>query len=295
MATCCERCGYNASKVFALKRHLTKKVPCLPILCDTDVTVLYNKYFPPKEITRFVCDYCKKCFANRHNKSRHMKNCSEQFNAMQTQIATLQKQLQDSKTMAHTINNSNNTITNSYNTTNNIQLNAFGKENIQYLLESPDFEKYIINVLKKKRDGLLVLIEDIFFNAAHPENHTINKSVKNDKFIKCFDGEKWNSKLLCEVIEQILLALKINIGVLLHKIHHDDEDDDTLPLYEKYKKIFRQFMLAVGDYLNYEFDWEHYPIDEDDKFKDEQKQNIILVVGRFLYEKTKELTSNNIV
>jgi hypothetical protein len=287
MATCCERCGYNTTKTFALKRHLTKKTPCLAVLCDVEVTELYNKYFPPKEVTPFVCDYCKKCFANRHNKSRHMKQCSEQFSAMQAQIATLQKQLQDK---IQYIQNINGNVTNNYNTTNNnIQINAFGKENLQYLLESPDFENYIINILKKKREGLLILIEDMYFNPAHPENHTINKRVKNDKFISCFDGEKWNTKLLCEVMEEILLALNININTLLNKIHRDDDDDNITPLYLKYKKIFRQFMSAVGDFLNFEFDWEHYQADEDNKFKNEQRNMIELVFGQFLYERSKTI------
>lgn len=293
MVICCERCGYAASKPYLLKRHLTKKTACKPLLCEIEINVLYNKYFPIKPETKHICDYCNKSFTNRHNKSRHMKQCSEQLKAMQDRITSLEKQLQ-TQTQPQTINtntNTNtNTITNSFNTTNNIQINAFGKENMNYLLESPEFEKYVVNILKKKEHGFLEYVKDKYFHADHPENHTIKKPVKNDNIIISYNGNGWENNIADDISDKIIDDFEMDLNEFLNKLFNNEK----IP--KKYEFIYSHFKATVSYPLNFTHVWNNDDYEmEEDEIRDNVKirKNIVKLLCVFLYENTKLAKEKN--
>jgi hypothetical protein len=96
----CERCGYIPSYKHCLKSHLKKVHKCPPLLCDIDVTTLYNKYFPVKTPTRYKCTHCDKSFSSRQNKSRHIIIAHKQYQ-YDNENAPLESQLEESNTSSN--------------------------------------------------------------------------------------------------------------------------------------------------------------------------------------------------
>jgi len=77
---------------------------------------------------------------------------------------------------------------NTTNTTNNILINSFGNENIEYL--SNNFYKKLINN-HYGENIFLKLSNEIYLNEVHPENQTIKIDNLNNKFCKVKENNKW--------------------------------------------------------------------------------------------------------
>jgi hypothetical protein len=189
----CKRCGYSTTLLYCLKKHLQRKKQCNPIVEDIEPSILYNKCFE-KDGKPYKCDFCDKRYIHASSTYKHKKTCVKKI-----EIETLQKQQLLNQQTATTINNTNNantnTNTNSHNTitnNNNITINAFGKENIEYLKNNPNYKQIMMNCMAEKEHGVMKLLEYIYFNPDHPENQTVKKSIKKDNFIKLYDGKKWN-------------------------------------------------------------------------------------------------------
>lgn len=73
----CERCGHETPRLGDLKKHLERKIPCSPKLCDVPLFILFEKLFAKKNdiIKKFKCDYCDKGFSSPQGKYHHKKIC----------------------------------------------------------------------------------------------------------------------------------------------------------------------------------------------------------------------------
>ena len=68
----------------------------------------------------------------------------------------------------------------------NVQINAFGKENLSYITP-----KMIKECIKKPVTGIVRLIETIHFNKDHPENHNVCIKNLNSNYAQIHNGDKW--------------------------------------------------------------------------------------------------------
>jgi hypothetical protein len=88
------------------------------------------------------------------------------------------------------INNSNNTTNNNINNTinnttnNNINIVAYGKEDMSFITE-----KQILDILSNGRKGIYKLIEIVNFNKDKPENHNIRYNNKKDEIVHINNGK----------------------------------------------------------------------------------------------------------
>jgi hypothetical protein len=99
------------------------------------------------------------------------------------------------------INNINNGIINAnQTTTNNIQINNFGKEKIDYL-DNEYFKDLIMN--NHIQTAYMKLIEDTYLHKDHPENKTIKIDNLNNKFGFVFEDGKWRPILKYELKEMM--------------------------------------------------------------------------------------------
>ena len=87
--------------------------------------------------------------------------------------------------------------------TQNITINAFGKEDIAYLTLSPEYKNFMTGCLKDHVQGMLNLTDAIYYNKEQPENHNIKKLNKKDNFIKLYDGVKWKTAFAKDTVENI--------------------------------------------------------------------------------------------
>jgi hypothetical protein len=99
------------------------------------------------------------------------------------------------------------------NTTNNIQVNNFGQEKIDYL-DQEYFKNLIMNQHIEK--GYVQLIKDIYLNKDHPENGTVKVENINNKYAHVYNNGKWDTTLKSDLKE---LLHKKNYTIL--KMHYD--------------------------------------------------------------------------
>jgi len=303
----CKRCGYSTTLLSTLKRHLQRKKQCNPVVEDIETSILYNKCFE-KDVKPYKCDYCDKSYTHISSTSYHKKTCVKK-----TEIETLQKQQLLNQQTATTINNTNNantntnTNTNSHNTitNNNITINAFGKENIEYLKNNPNYKQIMMNCMAEKEQGVMKLLEYIYFNPDHPENQTVKKSItiplvvggskgacpfiKKDNFIKLYDGKKWNLSFVDKGLSTILLKIEVEFVAFLEKM----EDEGT----RVKDPLMKRFMISVGYALDFDFSaLQHPPVDCDleDKHLTKLKNDLHTLFIFFINEKTNEMTRESI-
>lgn len=176
-----------------------------------------------------ICEYCNKKFATRKTLLRHIRNyckikkemdlqegknkemekdkeigkeqnlkelkkiISEEMAEQNNKISKL---LDNVSTTNNTMNNSGN---NSHNQVNNIQLNVFGKEDLSMLTEKVKQE-----LIKGPFKMMPKIMEMIYFNKDHPENHTMKLVNKKEKIMKIHDKEGWKYVDKNETIDYIL-------------------------------------------------------------------------------------------
>jgi hypothetical protein len=254
---------------------------------------VYNEYFCEKEIVnkQYHCEYCDKFYVHASSKIKHKKTCVKKIETevmqkkqvellqeQQNKIEELQKQNEELKLIPTT-----NIINN---TTNNIIINAFGKENIGYLTNHPKYKEIMINCLTAKEHGITKLIKYIYFNPEHPENQNITKPIKKDNFVKIYDGNQWNTSFVKDGIFKVLMKIESEFNSFLEKM----EDDGTRVT----DPIMKRFMSSVGYALNFDFSSLQYPpeyCEMDDKHLEKIKNNLYTLFLFFINEKTNELIS----
>ena len=142
--------------------------------------------------------------------------------------------------LKNTINNKSIiTNTNSNNTVNNININNFGNENIDYLTP-----KYFENLLKNNygKDSLLKLSNEIYLNKDRPNNNTIKIDNLNNKYCKIIENNKWITTTKESALRKIFLTVSDLVLLIL------DDVKDKVP--EKRRQI-------ISDYLEKDFEDEY--------------------------------------
>ena len=209
-----------------------------------------------------ICIHCNKAYSRSDSLKRHIDNSclmknqndmeketiykkllekvekqDEKIEKQDEKIKHLEKLLSDKNT-SNTIqnitnNNNNNNTQNNLITGNtfNIQLLAFGKEDISHLTEN-DY-KLIIN---KGFKSVQELLKSIHFNKNKPENHNIYISNMRDNYVMVFDGNKWELRDRKDTIDDLYDFKK---DILEDKL---DELIEKLPDY-----VIRKFKRFIND------------------------------------------------
>jgi hypothetical protein len=136
-----------------------------------------------------ICAVCKKSFSYLSGLYRHRAKCKEKQTKkeneipkidLETEVQELRKEIELLKTESIS-NKKNPTTTNNIKTQNNIIINCFGNENLDYITD-----KVILHCMNKIYGSIPLLIEKIHFDPEHPENHNIqipNKKLPHAKIM----------------------------------------------------------------------------------------------------------------
>ena len=138
-----------------------------------------------------VCSICNKKFAFHSGLYKHNLKCKNNTivdinkpeNLEKENIELHKKNMELSKELEDLKNNKNNTIikTNIENQHNNIIINCFGNENLDYITD-----KVILHCMERIYGSIPLLIEKIHFDPDHPENHNVqipNKKLPHAKIM----------------------------------------------------------------------------------------------------------------
>ena len=224
----CDRCGYSTNKLSDIKRHIVRKSPCEPIVSDISLDSMKEKYLKEKLINH-MCDVCDKGFSSKSGYYIHRKNCKKEENIidLKDQVKQLQKIVEQSKKNIKQFNKI-------------ININNFNQEKTDYI--DPEFIK---NCLKDK--NMIQLIEKIYFDPNHPENHNVRIKNMNKNLLEYYNNKKWIIATKDQVIKDM-----INSGYNVFKIYYEnnDEIDQWLDLINKeetklFKELRSKIMLVI--------------------------------------------------
>lgn len=209
----CPRCGYSTKYKYNIRKHFNRSKPCtikfdnisidecfLTILneerySDNKTTIDEfkndNKKYCHKDLVNekkreYECDFCHKIFSHRNSRNLHLKKCRDRNITEKDKIIEDLRNQNELLKNTRSMNIQNNTIT----TNNNIIINAFGNENLDYI------KKEYIHALIQAGPyaSIQKLIKHIHFNPNHKENHNIKIPNKRDKYGMVFDGKTWQIK-----------------------------------------------------------------------------------------------------
>lgn len=200
----------------------------------------YNRHINRK----FSCNSENKNAVNCQNKSDILNELYAEINILKSKIAELESNKNrnmincantatNSHNNNHNINNSNNTqnITN-----NNINLVAFGKEDLDNFISDKECKKF----LKKGFQGVPELIKYVHFNKDNPQYHNCFISNMRDCYANVFDGKEQKLEETSDVIK----TLRGDKQLFLENKFKEFSDEDDLD--ETTKKRFNKF-LAEAD------------------------------------------------
>jgi hypothetical protein len=192
-----------------------------------------------KETKLHICSVCQKNFSHLSNLSRHRVKCKEKPKVdLETEIKELRKEIELLKTQKNITAINNNTTNNNIQTQNNIIINCFGNENMDYITD-----KVILHCMSKIYGSIPLLIEKIHFDPEHPENHNIqipNKKLPHAKIMN--KKREWEIVHKKDAIDSMidngynLLDEKLQENLTKNKQQHfrnfqtkyEDGDKDTI-------------------------------------------------------------------
>lgn len=208
----CKRCGFTSPYKCVLVKHLERKKVCDGMYEDVLPKVLIDELTKKNEETRFSCTYCNKFLGSRQNKYRHMKICKlkpeevkleERKNVLEKQshiLKDLSKQIED---------------------VIRPQVNKFGEEDMSNVSTS-----FLDECLVSGIDGIVRLLEYVFFTGGIPSNTNIKRVSVKEGLMHVYDGEGWKF-----IDKQTLIASLIHMSynkLITHFTEELDKDSTTI-------------------------------------------------------------------
>jgi hypothetical protein len=212
----CARCHYETKVAQYLKRHLSRVHPCEPLHSNEDPKHLLDAFNASISANKLhKCVYCDKGFSHRQSKSVHQKSCLQRRNV------TLEERVKQLEDMLSKREN-NVTITNNFNnnsqTINQIQINAFSKEDPSHILKNKHF---LDQCVRRTNKGLVELADKMHFDKNKPENNNLRITNKKHPFIQYHNGNKWMYEKKDKILNQVI---DHSYGIM--QDHFDDNEHE---------------------------------------------------------------------
>lgn len=156
-----------------------------------------------------TCEYCNKKFSFRQSCWRHKKICKKRLEIIELENKKIENKILEDKNnelikiikelSSKTSGNNNNTNSNNtINNTQNIQINNFDGENVNYITE-----KLALKLAKNYKNMIGRFVDVLHFNEKHPENHTIRIKDKKSGLGEIREENKWKYLGMDDFLEKI--------------------------------------------------------------------------------------------
>ncbi len=253
----CNRCHRSFNRKYNLERHENKKKKC-----KKNEQIIPQKNAPERKITHldckktqnnaFECNHCNRNFKRNWDLNRHLKTCNEKkekekeenrkLEILNAKIKLLELEKEKALNISNITNNDNSTNTNSNNTiniNNNIILNDYGKESIDFL-KSEKYKSIMRGVLQQGIKGIQNYISYKYCNPDKPENMTIKYTNNRSNKLKIRKDNKWKTRNKKDVLDELYDRDK-NVEEVLNVYEHINELDEA----EQMDKIQVSFLNMV--------------------------------------------------
>ena len=194
-----------------------KRFFCKHCYCGFDTNQNYNFHLNTKKhknrisnenINLHLCSICQKKFSYSSGLSRHRVKCvvkeipqidilEKENLELHKKNLELTKKVEDLEKSKSTTNIGTQIVGNQQ---NNIIINCFGNENLDYITD-----KVILHCMEKIYGSIPLLIEKIHFDPEHPENHNVfipNKKLSHAKIMN--SKSKWQIVNKKDTIENMM-------------------------------------------------------------------------------------------
>jgi len=245
--------------------NITKVTPNDPQMTSTDpqMTPNFHKMTPndpqmtPCDNKVYECRYCYKVLSKNSHLHRHMRICKdrevnkEEFNQLKNLLVNKDALLEEKdkimlelkKQIEILLTKVGNTTHNTTNNTININIRAFGKENLQYI--KGGFVKELIS--NGPYSAIPKLLKEIHFNPEHKENCNVLIPNRKEKYAKRYNGEKWelaDKNLTLEDMTDRAFNVLTDYGESKKfDRFYDDYDDQDTGLLKKMKSDTEMMIL----------------------------------------------------
>lgn len=293
----CPRCCYVSKTSSNLLRHLRNKRICDPIKSTISQEQAIKDYLGRKG-DEFICQICEKTYQTRQGLHWHIKNHhpnsdeSLLIQELRQEIEVLRRKVHSSSPNVNTQNNiqTQNNCQTQNNIQNQIVINAFGKEDISYLTNSPDFKDFIMKCLEMRQNGICKYISSKHFDSEHPENHNIRKLNKKDRVIEYHDGTSWISEFKNYVVNTILKDIETDVRNFL-----ENSFSEYNPLSKEAQITLDHYMEAVGKQFEWDLDCDNYNYDDSNDAgpskhdQEEFRKYVYEMIINHIYAETKKV------
>jgi len=159
----------------------------------------------------YMCPKCKQVFADRKTKSKHLQRCKggnannslilydDTANQPNT-ITPITNNVQANEVTMNQIGTQQN-IQQNIQQQNIVQINCFGKEDLDGLLDS-DYLDARLRELNGK--GIYRIVKDAHFDKSRPQNHNIRMGSKKRKMLKVKNVHGWEMRANCDIMETLI-------------------------------------------------------------------------------------------
>jgi hypothetical protein len=202
----CNRCGYATARKCNYKRHCMQ-ASCGPLCADVPV-----EQFTKKE-AQHKCEQCGKSYASPQSLSNHKHRCSQSTGAAHEEqpspssihSTVINNNTTNNTTNNHTTNNVYNTIDNSttINNVTNIVVLDFGNEQLDYVMDDPEFIRSCIK--NASRGGFAKFVKHIHFHPAHKENHNVRLVSTKRNVSEVLRNQQWMRENTNAVLLEMML------------------------------------------------------------------------------------------
>jgi len=195
----CLRCGFNTPTKCILISHLKRKIECFPILKPVGTCILLE-YYKPK-LTLFNCNSCNKCYKSAETLKKHIcKSLKDPEPEQEINTETVEE--------IETIESQ-------------IPLAVSHKDDIPEPLKSdiiitdilnPRIDyinaEYIIELGEAKGKAYPILVEYIYFNDEHPENHVVYMKNYYHSEAYVFMNDRWQATSCSHALNQMMQVVR---------------------------------------------------------------------------------------
>jgi len=276
----CAECTQDFSTKFNLKRHMIRKHEELTGINMDQNNQKENPNNPkenpnnpkenpnnpkenpnnPKENPKNLpnenqCKKCEKILSNKQNCKKHSKICKGKINPLEcrycNEVFTIptakyrhQKKCKEKELEKTTIINNNitnNICNNIQNQTNNIniQINNFGNENKDYITR-----EFILKCLENGGHGVGAMVDRIYFDDAHPENHNVKLASLKHSYVEVKKDTDWIPQGLDTTLESMIRNASYDI---ICNSEAEEANENNVELYNSIQNLEPKLEKKIKD------------------------------------------------